>query len=182
MNKKLGFILCVIFCIVLEGMTVCAMENGTKDILDINGKLYTACDVPEEMQNRKGFVWTEENVGGHKMKGWKYENSDLDRFIQLYLQDNRGNFGLYQYDLTDGTLIRYDSDLDAVSVVSETASAVKGEETASKSAAALPQNVFGFVFSAASLAGGIVMIVWFERRMTKGRGKKIASERKQITE
>lgn len=181
MNKKLKFILCVIFCIVLEGMTVCAEETGTKDILEINGKLYTLCDVPEEMQNRKGFVWTEETVGGHKVNGWKYENSDLDRFIQLYLQDSRGNFGLYQYDLTDRTLIRYDSNLDAVSFIKE-ASDVNGAETDSKKDTALPPTTFGIAFSAASLAGGIVMIVWFERRMTKGRGKKSVSESKQITE
>lgn len=162
MNKKFKFILCVILCVVLAGMTVWGKEAGTKNILEINGNLYTVCEVPEEMQNRKGFVWTEETIGGQKINGWKYENRDLDRFIQLYLQNNKGNFGLYQYDLTDGTLIRYDAALDTVSVINE-AKKEGGKRTA------LPENVFGIIFSVASLVIGTVLIVWFEGRMTKRR-------------
>lgn len=64
-------------------------------------------DIPEDMQTRKGMVFTEVEIDGQKMLGWRFENEAFSDYSLVYLMNEKGEKVFYQYEKNSNTLQPY---------------------------------------------------------------------------
>ncbi len=79
--------------------------------LAFNDKIYVALDVVydsfAEQLDSETFSAQTVTIGDVELAGWKYNDVTMGEFNIVYLQDEFGKTGLYQYDVVDKTLQRY---------------------------------------------------------------------------
>lgn len=64
-------------------------------------------DVPSDLQTRKGFVFAEVEIDGHKLPGWTFENESFLNYSLIYVMNEKGEKVYFQYEKTSNTLQPY---------------------------------------------------------------------------
>lgn len=64
-------------------------------------------DVSEDMQTKKGMLFTDIEIDKVKMQGWTFEDEAFVNYIVVYLMNENGEKVYYQYEKTSNTLQPY---------------------------------------------------------------------------
>lgn len=82
-------------------------KDSIKDlfqVLRVSGKDYVILSLPEGQLNRVGYKTGGIQLQGNSIQVWKYADEGLEDYYQMYLINEDGEQGIYQYEASEGTL------------------------------------------------------------------------------
>lgn len=96
-------------------------ESGNKDFyiikdskvysvfkkININGKEYVITEPNENLEQIKDLKNTKLTIDKTEINGWSFEEEKLKNYTLLYLMNSKGEYHLYSYETTEGSLQIY---------------------------------------------------------------------------
>lgn len=79
-------------------------------MLDLAGGKYLLMPVTIDLKLRSGFTWATAEIENKMVPGWKYNDGE-ENFFQMYLRNEDQEDFIYQYDVQEQTLQKFDDDL-----------------------------------------------------------------------
>ena len=73
----------------------------------INGNQLGFIDIPEEIQEKKGFTYQEVIIDDKPLMGWVFNNESFANYALIYAMNENGQFNYYQYENTQKSLQLY---------------------------------------------------------------------------
>lgn len=109
-NKTADMMICFLknkegkgsFYIVKEGKITAPFQTVT-----LADNTYILADASSALKKRSGYSYGKIDVEGQSIKGWRYDDSSMSHYLQLYLIGDDGKASLYQYETTQKTLQKY---------------------------------------------------------------------------
>ena len=79
-------------------------------LMELAGKEYLLMPVTIDQKLRSGFTWATAEINGRMVPGWKYNDGE-ENFFQMYLRNEKQEDYIYQYDLMEQTLQKFNDEL-----------------------------------------------------------------------
>lgn len=86
------------------------ISSQNVEILTFGGKKYLLMPLTIDLKLRSGFQWTTGVINKKTVPGWQYSDGEKN-FFQMYLRNEKKEDFIYQYDIQEGTLQKYDDKL-----------------------------------------------------------------------
>lgn len=77
------------------------------ETIEIQGRTYVLLNIPEELNEQDGLVFSKIKLGDLEIDGWSFEDKNHANYSVVYLMNEAGEKCLYTYEGTEGTLQKY---------------------------------------------------------------------------
>ncbi len=120
-------------------------------VTELTGKQFIFMPLTVDLKLRSGFTWTTAEIEQQQLPGWKYNDGE-ENFFQMYLRNEEKEDCIYQYDIQEKTLQKFD---ERMMISSE---AYEDEVDVLNKEAKMKNLKYTIIFLILTALGGVVCI------------------------